>query len=282
MKRAVSIIILIGCVVLLASCGGRSGSHVVVAGSTSVQPYIEILSEEYKRLYNLTVDVSGGGSSAGIIAAANGTADIGMSSRGLSEAEQEYWHVVIAKDGLALIVHPENPVGNLTLQQICDIYTGKATNWSEFGGNDSRIHIISREEGSGTRAAFEDMVMGDEYIIQKAIVQNSNGAVRQLVTGDRNAIGFISVGLVDGMYGLSPVKALSIDGVSPTQENVKNGSYSLYRPFYFVSRNEPAGSVKHLVDFVLSEEGQRILSEEGLVSLFEDSDNTSLQEHGEK
>jgi len=278
MKRLSLLVLIIFSLSFLSSCAERVGSSgnasapdkVTVAGSTSVLPYVEILVEEYRILYpGHVVGVQGGGSSAGIKAVLEGIADIGMSSRSLTEAEQELWSVIIAKDGLAIILHPDNPVNNLTTEQVRDIYTRKITNWSEVGGTDHRIHIISREEGSGTRSAFQELVMADEFISQRAIVQNSNGAVRQLVSSDRNAIGFISLGLAEPQPGLSDVKALYLDGIAPTQENVLNGSYGLYRAFLFVSEEEPTGSVKHFIDFILSDLGQEILMAEGLISVRE-------------
>jgi phosphate transport system substrate-binding protein len=156
--------ILIASMLLLTACGGRGrGETVIVAGSTSVQPYAEILAEEYAKGYpGHSVDVQGGGSSAGIRAALSGTSDIGMSSRRLTGEEQQMWNIEIARDGLVLITHPRNPLSNLTLEQARGIYTGEITNWSEIGGNDSRIHVVAREEGSGTRGAFEEMVMDGE------------------------------------------------------------------------------------------------------------------------
>lgn len=206
------------------------------------------------------IDVQGGGSSAGIMSAQSGTADIGMSSRSLKENEKSLWSVEIARDGLAVIVHSGNPVMNLTLNQVRDIYTAKITDWSQFGGSDSKIHVIAREEGSGTRGAFEDLVMDDIRISPKAIVQDSNGAVRQLVADDPNAIGFISLGLVD-----ETVKALQLDGVAATTENVINGSYGLSRPFLFMTLNEPSDETKQFLDFSLSVEGQELLAAEGLI-----------------
>jgi len=253
---------------MLSACGG-SREGIIVAGSTSVQPYAEILAEEYALLYpESEIDVQGGGSSAGITAAESGIADIGMSSRTLKEAERSLWSVEIAKDGLAIIIHPQNPIGNLTLEQVRDIYTGQIKSWGELGGTETKIHVIAREEGSGTRSAFEELVMNKEQITPKAIVQNSNGAVRELIKGDKNAIGFISLGLVD-IPRAGEVKALKLGGVTASRENVTNGSYSLFRPFLFVSNAEPHGLSKDFIDFTLSEEGQRLLVHEGLISAAE-------------
>ena len=220
-------------------------ADIIVAGSTSVQPFAEILAEEYMILHpDVTIDIQGGGSAAGIMAAQSGTADIGMSSRALKDEEKSLWYVEIARDGLAVIVHPSNPIRNLTLDQIRDIYAATISNWSQLGGPKSKIHVITREEGSGTRAAFESLVMGKAEITPRAMVQDSNGAVRQLVADDPNSIGFISLGLVN-----EKVKALELGGVAATRENVINGSYGLSRPFLFITRGQPEGQTKAIHRF---------------------------------
>ncbi len=246
----------------LSGCGQKSEAGIVIAGSTSVQPYAEIVAEEYMLLHPGTeIDIQGGGSAAGITAAQSGIADIGMSSRSLKDEESGLWYVEIARDGLAVIVNPANSVKDLTLDQVRGIYAETITSWSEVGGASSKIHVIAREEGSGTRSAFTDLVMGKTTeITPRAIVQDSNGAVRQLVADDPNAIGFISLGLVN-----EKVKALELGGIAATRDNVENGSYKLSRPFLFVSLNEPTGQTKEFVDFILSAEGQKILMNEGLI-----------------
>jgi phosphate transport system substrate-binding protein len=247
---------------LLAGCNNKPANSIIVAGSTSVQPFAEVLAEEYMRLNpEISIDIQGGGSSAGIKAAQSNTADIGMSSRDLKADEQDLWSVKIAKDGLAVIVHPSNPIKGLTLNQVRDIYAASIVNWDQLGGSNAKIHVFTREEGSGTRDAFKNLVMGDAEITPKALVQDSNGAVRQLVAGDEAAIGFVSLGLVN-----EKVKAFELEGVSATHENIINGSYKLSRPFLFITRSKPTGEVKAFIDFVLSAEGKRILTTEGLVA----------------
>ncbi|MDD5288674.1 MAG: phosphate ABC transporter substrate-binding protein [Dehalococcoidales bacterium] len=240
----------------------RNSAGVIVAGSTSVQPFAEVLAEEYMILHpGINIDVQGGGSAAGIMVAQSGTADIGMSSRALKDDEKSLWYVEIAKDGLAIIVHPDNPVNNLTLEEVRDIYSGETNNWSLLGGTKSEIHVFAREDGSGTRSSFESLMMGKTEIMARAMVQDSNGAVRQLVADDPSAIGFISLGLVD-----KTVKAMELDGVMPTREHVIDGSYGLSRPFLFLSLKEPAGLIKDFIDFTLSEKGRELLNAEGLVT----------------
>ncbi|MCL2874003.1 MAG: phosphate ABC transporter substrate-binding protein [Defluviitaleaceae bacterium] len=248
---------------LLTACGGGGAyARVIVAGSTSVQPYSEILAEEFVFLNpEITIDVQGGGSSSGIRAASTGTSDIGMSSRALNEDEMDYWVVEIARDGLAIVVNPQNPIHELSFEQLQHVFTGEITNWGEVGGNDARIHLIAREEGSGTRGAFEELVMADgQFITPRAIVQSSNGSVRQLVSSDPNSIGFLSLGLVD-----DTVRALDLDGVAATAENVISGTYNLFRPFLYISREAPEGATAKFIDFILSPYGKAILAEEGLI-----------------
>lgn len=257
----VSVVILTLSISLMSACSRAPGASMIAAGSTSVQPYAEVLAEEYMVLNpGSEIDIQGGGSSAGITAAQSRSADIGMSSRALKDKEKSLWYVEIARDGLVLIVNPENPIQNLTLDQVRGIYTATITDWSQLGGSKSKINIITREEGSGTRSAFTELVMGKAEITPKAIVQDSNGAVRQLVADDPNAIGFISLGLVN-----DKVKALHLGGITATRENIMNGSYTLSRPFLFVTNGEPTGLAKKFIDFTLSSEGQKLLSNEGLI-----------------
>jgi phosphate transport system substrate-binding protein len=226
-----------------------------------------MLAEEYAHVNpEKHIDVQGGGSSAGIQAVESDTAELGMSSRSLKESEHHLWSIVIAKDGLAIIVNPNNPVVNLTIDELRGIYSANYVNWNQLGGPDARIHIITREEGSGTRSAFEEMVMGEHRITPRAIVQDSNGAVRQLVSADPYSIGFISLGLVD--IGERFVKALRIDGVAATRNNVLNGDYTLYRSFLFVAKERPTGNVMEFIDYIRSPEGQQVLANEGLIPEF--------------
>jgi phosphate transport system substrate-binding protein len=184
-----------------------------------------------------------------------------MSSRNLQGNETSLWSIEIARDGLAIIINPKNPIVNLTLQQVADIYDGKITNWSELGGKKSDIDVFTREDGSGTRSSFESLVMGKNQIMARAMVENSNGAIRQLVADDAAAIGFISLGLVD-----NTVKAVELDDIVPSREHVVDGTYNLSRPFLFLTLKEPTGLVKDFIDFTMSSEGQKILYDQGLIT----------------
>jgi phosphate transport system substrate-binding protein len=263
---------LVACVLLASiawACPGcrRSGGAVRVVGSTSVQPFAEMLAEEFhKRNPSLRVEVLGLGSTAGLQAAQNGTADIGTCSRELDEKEKPNFlePIVIARDGLALIVHRTNTIDNLTLKKVHDLFAGKIGNWNQLGGPDCPVRLITREEGSGTREAFAKLIMGKEHISPTALTYESNGAVRELVNNDPCAIGYMSLGMVKDAPNVKPLK---IDGVAPSVDGVRNGTYKLSRPFLFVMKHEPNAATKAYIDFVMSTDGQKMLEDEGLTVL---------------
>ena len=208
----------------------------------------------------IVVNVQGGGSTAGVQATINGTCEIGASSRNLKPSERGLEIVLIALDGIAVIVHKDNPVEDLSVEQIRNIFSGKTTNWRELGGMNSAIIPVTREEGSGTRASFEDMIMGDDAISDACLVQDSNGAVREIIATTPQGVGYISVGLIDERE-----KAVAIDGVKPTLANLITEKYRFARPFLLLLRDEPKGDVKKFIDYTLSSEGQRILGSSGLI-----------------
>ena len=260
------LIVLLVCLVgtsLSAGCHPRKTetASLTLAGSTSVQPFAELLAEAYMSQHpGQSINVQGGGSSAGIEAALSGVAQIGMSSRQLLPGEKALLKaVLIAQDALAVVVHPSNPVGDFTEEQVRGIFTGQLTDWSQVGGAPGAIHVIMREEGSGTRASFEDMLMDAQEPTVRAIVQDSNGSVRETVAQDPAAVGYISLGLVDDR-----VKAVSIEGMVPSVDNVLAGKYRLVRPFLFLFSGEPRGEAKAFLDFVLGP-GQAMLRHEGLI-----------------
>ena len=185
-----------------------------------------------------------------------------MSSRSLTGGEKSLYAVTIAKDAIAIIIHPKNPIQDLSLVKVREVFSGKIKKWKELGGHDQPIILVTREEGSGTREAFQKLVMGEEEIDLKALVQDSNGAIRQVVGGDSNAIGYISLGLVN-----EKVKALKISGAEPSLKNIENGRYHLVRPFLFVFHGESFGEAKLFLDFVMSPEAQNFLSKEGLIRI---------------
>ncbi|MDD5189826.1 MAG: phosphate ABC transporter substrate-binding protein [Dehalococcoidales bacterium] len=228
------------------------------SGSTTVQPLAEQLGEAFSTVYpQVKVVIQGGGTAVGIKAATDGTVDIGAASRDLTDAEKPgLVTTVIARDGIAIIVNPAQSVANLTKQQVIDIFSGTITNWKEVGGADKKITVVSREEGSGTRTAFQDLILGKTaQIAATAILQPSNGAIRTTVAGDPSAIAYLSCGYVD-----TSVKVVNLDGVAGTEANVKNGTYKYVRPLLFITKGQPSGLVKSFLDFCLSDAGQNIVS----------------------
>ncbi|MFZ3069801.1 MAG: phosphate ABC transporter substrate-binding protein [Anaerolineaceae bacterium] len=242
-----------------------SGS-ISLAGSTTVQPLAELLGEAFMAINpDVSIDVQGGGTSVGVKAAGEATSDIGMASRDVKDEEKTEFPdinvVIIARDGIATIVNAEIPVEGLTLEQIRGIFSGEITNWNEVGGPDAAIIVVSREEGSGTRDAFQEMVMGKDVLItENAILQPSNGAIRTTVSTTPYSIGYLSFGYLD-----ESVKALTVEGIAPTEENASNGTYPVVRPLNMLTNGAPEGLVKSFLDYILSADGQAIVKQEGYI-----------------
>lgn len=233
------------------------------AGSTTVQPLAEKLAGEFTGMHpKVTITIQGGGSSVGITSANDGTVDIGAASRELKPDEPQLVKHQLASDGIAIVTDPSNTVVGLTKDEVRQIFAGETTNWEDVGGPDKEIIVVSREEGSGTRGAFEELVMGESLITNRAILQSSNGAVRTTVATTPDSIGFLSFGYLD-----TSVKALRIDGVASTVDNVLNGSYAISRPLYFLTKETPTGIVKAFIDFCLGPDGQAIVESEGYISI---------------
>jgi len=246
-----------------------AGTQISVAGSTTVQPVAEALAEMFTaKNPDVQIDVQGGGSSVGVKSAGEGTVDIGAASREVKESELvDFPNLVIhtiARDGIAIAVNPDVAVDGLTKDEVRDIFAGEIVNWSEVGGPDAAITVVSREEGSGTRGAFEEMVMGKDgpVIVDTALLFPSNGAVRTAVSTTPDSIGFLSFGYLD-----ESVKALDVDGVEATVENALSGDYPVVRPLNMLTDGEPSGIVKEFLDFILSDEGQAVVVEEGYLSV---------------
>lgn len=239
---------------------------VSVSGSTTVQPLAEKLAEAFMtENTSIRIDVQGGGSSVGVKAAGQGTSDIGMASREIKESELAEFPklnvVVIARDGIAIVANADVTVSDLTVEQVRDIFSGKITNWKDLGGEDQNIIVVSREEGSGTRGAFEELVMGkDALITASAILQPSNGSIRTTVSTTPYSIGYMSFGYLD-----DTIKAISIGGIAPTEPNAADGSYPIVRPLNMLTNGEPTGAVKAFLDFILSDAGQKLVVEDGYI-----------------
>jgi phosphate transport system substrate-binding protein len=244
----------------LASCAGRAGS-ITLAGSTAFQPFAEKLADDYNAAHpEANVTVQGGGSALGIGATLNGAAQIGMADLVELPADAAALRgFIVARDGIAVIVNPANRVHDLPMSLIRDAYIGKVRNWKELGGVDAPISVVSRESGSGTRSSFET-ILGHFDLDTSAIIQDSNGTIRETVVNDANAIGYISYGLVN-----KKVKAIRIDGRACTTELILSGAYKLVRPIYLLTLGEPAGTAKLFIDYVLGPEGQASIEAGGLL-----------------
>lgn len=236
---------------------------VTLAGSTAFQPFAEKLAEQYLAANpGLHINVQGGGSAVGVQSALVGSADIGMADLlELPKEAKDLTATIVARDGIAIVVNPKNPITTLTSDQARDIFSGKIANWKDVGGQDTTIRVISREDGSGTRRSFDKLVLGNDKLTSSALFQNSNGTIREAVASDPSSIGYLSTGLVD-----KKIKAILYNGVQPTNEMVKNGKYPLSRPVYFLTRGELKPQTKAFIDYVLSPASQKELEKEGLIA----------------
>ena len=237
---------------VLSACTGASArtDEVTVTGSTTILPIAEVSAEMFKEAHpDVKVLVSGVGSSAGIESVSTGSSDIGTSSRDLKPEEEDLGLIdtPIAYDAIAIIVNPDNPVESLTTQQIKAIFQGKITRWSEVGGPDEPIHLVNRDEASGTREAFFKIIMDKESFDPAAAVLPGTGQVRAVVAEAPGAIGYISFGFLN-----DSVKAVAVDGVEPSVETVFSGDYPIQRTLHFFTKGAPAGLSKEYIDYVLS------------------------------
>ncbi|MGF0108413.1 phosphate ABC transporter substrate-binding protein [Clostridium sp. SGI.024] len=237
----------------------KNKETISISGSTSVGPLMGKLAESYEsKNSNISIEINEVGSSAGIKDAINGVSDIGMSSRELKSEEASLLKATtIAYDGIAIITNKNNPIKNITIDEIKDIYTGKITNWNQIqDGEDSPIVVVSREEGSGTREAFQEIVRyKSEELISNAMIANATGAVKQMIIGNKNAVGFVSFEYLD-----DEVNVVKVENVEPKAELVQSGEYKISRPFLVVNKE---GSLSEegqkFIDFILSEEGQTMV-----------------------
>ncbi len=241
----------------LAGCARKDTSPVTTDGSTSMEKVIGTLGEAFTEKEGINVTYNPTGSGSGIQAVSEGRCDIGLSSRALKDDEKAtLTETVVALDGIAMIVNPENPVSDLTVEQIADIYTGKITNWSEVGGNDAAIVLIGREAGSGTRDGFES-ITGTKDACQYRQELTSTGDVITTVSQNPDAIGYASLAALKDTVG----------GVAPTEETVKDGSYVIQRPFVLVTKTgeKLSANARKFFDFALSAEAAQYITTAGAV-----------------
>jgi phosphate transport system substrate-binding protein len=219
---------------------------------------------------DIKITLSGGGSGVGITSLLDGSCDIAMSSRPIKDEEKKQAEekglklkeVEIGKDGITIVVHPTNTIPGMTKDQLKDIYTGKIKNWKEVGGPDLEIVVVSRDTSSGTFEEFNNKILNKEKMVDSALMQASNAAVRSAVAGAEGAIGYLGLGFVD-----SSVTAVKLDGIESSEETVHSLKYPLSRSLYLYLREDAAKPILDFVDFILSPEGQKLVKEEGYLPL---------------
>lgn len=270
MKKTIAILLSLVMTVSVMTLGASAEKltgAVSTNGSTSMEKVIGILSEQFMEDNDkVTITYDATGSGTGIEAVANGTCDIGLSSRNLKDAEAEkgLTATTLALDGIAVIVNENCPVDDLTVEQIAAIFTGEITDWADFGGK-GEIACIGREAGSGTRDGFES-ITGTTDKCALAQELTSTGAVIAAVKSSENAIGYASFAAVEGQTG---IKVLTVEGVACTEENIANGSYVIQRPFNLITLNDAQLSqqAQAFFDYILSQDAAGLIAKAGAVPM---------------
>ncbi|WP_300692103.1 MULTISPECIES: phosphate ABC transporter substrate-binding protein [Helicobacter] len=238
-----------------------------IAGGTAHIPVMKKAAEAIMSFNpNITISITGGGTGAGITKVGEGLVQIGNTGRALKPQEIEKYQLVsfpFAVDGVAIAVHKENPLSNLTKEQVSRIFSGEVKNWNELGGNEGIINLYVREDGSGTRDTFESKGLNKGIEIpQTANVVSSNGAMKIALAQDKNAIGYVGIGHLD-----SSIKGIAFENIEPTQEKTKEGSYQISRLLYMNTKGEPQGLTKLFVDYIYSSDGAKFIEQSGYIPL---------------
>lgn len=279
LKKVLSVLLIGGLLVFaFAGCQNKSGKNqsegqdstkalsgtVATNGSTSMEKVINSLSEQFmKDNKDVTVTYDPTGSGTGIETVSNGKCDIGLASRNLKDSEKGLKSTTLALDGIAIIVNKDMNVEDLTVEKIADIFTGKIKNWKELGGEDLKISCIGRESGSGTRDSFESVTKTtDKCVLSQELT--STGAVISAVANNKNAIGYASLSAVEGQNG---IKAVKVGGVECTEENIKNGTYAVQRPFILVLKEDAklSEAAQAFVDYITSKDAAELIRSAGAV-----------------
>lgn len=254
------------------SIGGSAfADNLVINGSTTVLPIAQSAAEKFMESNpGVSITVSGGGSGNGIKAIIDGTTNIANSSRFIkdkevkSAVENGTYPVpfAIAMDALIPVVHPSNPVKDLSIEQLRKVYTGEISNWKDLGGDDAKIAVVGRDTSSGTYEVWDEKVMNKERVTPKALVVASNGAMVQTVANNKLALGYIGVGYVN-----ETIKVLSVEGVAGSVKTVLDGEFPISRYLYMFTKGWPQGDTLKFINFVLSDAGQEIVGKTGYVPL---------------
>ncbi|MBF0530257.1 MAG: phosphate ABC transporter substrate-binding protein [Deltaproteobacteria bacterium] len=271
MKDVIFFLVLAGMAWALSIGPSLAEKKINLTGSTTVLPIAQKAAEVYMGKHpEVNISVAGSGSGDGIKAIIDGTADIGNSSRDIKEKEIEAAKAkgatpvkhIVAFDCIVPVVNPTNPVTNLTLEQLKNIYDGTVKNWKEVGGDDKPIAVISRDSSSGTFEVWNHMVLKDAKVRPDAQLQASNGAIAQTVSGNKLAIGYVGIGYLN-----DKLKAVKVNGIIASEKTARDKTYPVARELFMFTRGEPKGEVKDFLDFIKSPEGQKIVESEGFVKI---------------
>ena len=282
----VSALTLVIALMLISGCSRRDAGtgaeqrSITIKGSDTMVHLASSWAETFMKQNSETeVSVTGGGSGTGIAALLNGTTDICAASRKIKSKELELalqknihpHEIAVAKDGIAVVVHPDNPVKELTLEQLSKIFTDKSLRWSDVGGADEEILVLSRESSSGTYVFFQEMVLKKQDFMQDAKLMPATSAIIQSVSTDKLAIGYVGLGYALAAKDKVKIIAVKADdnspAVMPSDETVKTGQYPIARPLFMYLNGEPKGTVKKFVDFCLSAAGQKVVTDTGYVTI---------------
>jgi phosphate transport system substrate-binding protein len=274
MKRILFAPLLLACALAAPafSSPAAAAEEVIITGSTTVLPVMQRAGEAFMAANpGISLSISGGGSGNGIKALNEGLCQVAMSSRDIKDSERKEGEgkgvnavrTVIAVDALVPVVHPENPVKELSVEQLRGIFSGKITNWKEVGGTDGNIVMVSRDSSSGTFETWQELIMAPEKVTPAALSQASNGAVVQAVAANRRAIGYIGFGYLN-----DSLKKLTVNGIEATAATALSKTWPIARELYIFTNGAPAGAVKKLVDYLLDpQKGQRDVAETGYIPL---------------
>jgi len=239
-----------------------------IAGGTAHIPVMEAAAADIMTSNDaILITVAGGGSGVGVEQVGEGLVEIGNAGRALKDEEVEFYPNLVsfafAVDGVAAVVHPDNPVTELSAEQMQAIFAGEITDWADLGGDAGEIHLFTRDEASGTRDVFWSKALAEGDIAVEANVVASNGAMKTAVSGDPQAIGYMGIGGID-----DSVAGVTFDGVAPTQDNAKDGSYVVTRKLYMNTKGEPEGLTKAFIDFILGADGVSYIVDGGYIPIF--------------
>lgn len=241
----------------------------VITGSSTVAPLIAEIGKRFESLYpKVRVDVQTGGSSRGVADARQGLADIGMVSRAMKDEEKDLHAFPVARDGVGIILHKENPIQSLTDEQVIAIYTGKTTNWKDVGGKDATITVVNKAEGRSTLEVFLHYFKLKNTDVKAQVVIGDNEQGVKTVAGNRNAIGYVSIGTAeyDELQGV-PIKLLPVGGIPASTATVRNETFPISRPLHIVTRTAPVGLARTFIDYALSKAVHDIIAQQYFVPL---------------